>query len=49
MVQALCERHATELVIRDEYGREMTGQAFLAMLDANCPIRFTHSIGRDFC
>ena len=37
----------TEIVI-DEYGRKMTGAEFTKMLDSNCPIRFTDSIGREF-
>jgi hypothetical protein len=36
-----------EIVI-DEYGCRMGGQAFLVMLNANCPIRFTDSIGEEF-
>lgn len=47
-VQRLCEQHATEKVIIDEYGREMTGQEFMSMVFANCPLQFTHAIGVDF-
>lgn len=48
-VTARCNRHLFEHVIVDEYGRTLTGQQFLWMLETNCPIRFTHSIGVDFC
>lgn len=44
-----CTAHLWEDVIEDEYGRELTGQGFLWMLDAACPIRFTDSIGHYFC
>lgn len=45
---AICEKFAREQIIVDEYGQEMTGEEFLSMIFANCPIQFTHSIGVDF-
>jgi hypothetical protein len=38
-----------EKCIVDEYGRELTGDQFLGMLNYNCPIRFYNSIGVEFC
>lgn len=35
--------------IIDEYGREMTPNEFLEMLEYNCPIQFYNSIGIEFC
>lgn len=46
--QKICEQRAEEVIIADEYGRELTGQQFAQMLFANCPIQFTWSIGTDF-
>lgn len=34
--------------VRDEYGKKYTMEEFKEELDF-CPIRFYHSIGRDFC
>ena len=48
-VRQLCEAHLGEVVIVDEYDRELTGGQFLAMLRNNCPIEFTNSIGNWFC
>lgn len=47
-VKSICESRASETIVADEYGREFTGQEFIQMLFANCPIEFTYSIGRDF-
>jgi hypothetical protein len=46
-VRARCEENVHEKVVVDEYGREMTGQEFLTMLTANCPVQF-YSIGEWF-
>lgn len=47
-VATRCEEHADEEVIVDEYGRRLTGRAFLDMLRSNCPLQFTDMIGRWF-
>lgn len=36
------------MLVEDEYGREMSGPAFLAMLRLNCPVQFFHSVGLYF-
>lgn len=46
-VRAVCERNLEAEIIIDEYGRLMTGGAFLKMLRANCPIEFRH-VGERF-
>lgn len=48
-VGRICEQHADEPIIEDEYGREMAGHEFLDMLLSNCGIQYTHSIGVMFC
>lgn len=48
-VEAICRRHPEALLVEDEYGREMTGGDFLAMLVCNCPIQYTDSLGTVFC
>jgi hypothetical protein len=45
---ALNERLAVACV-QDEYGRSFTGMEFLAMLENQCPIESTDSIGIEFC
>lgn len=47
-VIARCIEHLFEHCVEDEYGDTYTGQQFLWMLDAGCPIRFYHSIGVEF-
>lgn len=47
-VMARCNAHMWDAVVMDEYGRTLTGQQFLWMLDMNCPIHFTDSIGVSF-
>jgi len=47
-VRSACLEHGDERLIVDEYGREMTCREFLAMLEANCPLEFTDSIGSWF-
>jgi hypothetical protein len=42
-------RDSDEVLVVDEYGQDMTGREFFEMLEANCPIRFTDSIGSWFC
>lgn len=44
-VYNICKMFPDEKIIEDEYGRQLTGQEFLNMLDNNCPIRFTDSVG----
>jgi hypothetical protein len=46
-VRAVCERNLEAEIIVDEYGRLMTGAAFLKMLRANCPIEYRH-VGENF-
>ena len=41
--------HLHEEMIVDEYGRRMTCEAFINMLDNNSPIRFTRLVGKEFC
>jgi hypothetical protein len=41
-------RGRPKALIVDEYGRDMTGPEFLEMLESNCPIQFTTSIGSWF-
>lgn len=48
-VRRTCRKRRDEILIVDEYGRELTGTEFLAMLAATCPIEFTDSIGVWFC
>ena len=43
-----CRQAADVEIVADEYGRRMTGGAFLRMLEANCPLQFTNMIGRWF-
>jgi hypothetical protein len=40
--------HASEPAVEDEYGRLLTGEKFWQMIQANCPIQFTCSIGTVF-
>jgi hypothetical protein len=47
-VGVLCEQLGAVEGIIDEYGRVYSGNGFLAMLRANCPLQFTQSIGRVF-
>ena len=47
-VRAICGEHLDDEIIADEYGRKMTGRAFLDMVEANCPIQFTRSVGKWF-
>lgn len=39
-----CEDCPDEPLVIDEYGKELSGKAFLGMLKNNCPIRFTRFI-----
>jgi hypothetical protein len=48
MVYAICAARPDEQIIKDEYGRPLTGEEFLEVL-RNCPIQFTDSIGKEFC
>lgn len=41
-VRRTCEERADEEIVVDEYGRQYTGRAFLAMLDAQCPVHLLH-------
>lgn len=47
-VGAICEKHAEEQIVEDEYGRLLTGREFLDMLLANCAVQFTEWIGQEF-
>ena len=42
---AALEERRDQLCVEDEYGRVMTAGAFLDMLENQCPVRFTDSIG----
>lgn len=44
-----CKEKPDEFIVVDEYGKGLTGAEFLQMLEANCPIQFFDSIGRQFC
>lgn len=48
-VRATCLARPDEPIIEDEYGRPHTCVGFLDMIEANCPLQFTHSIGDFFC
>jgi hypothetical protein len=48
LVEGYCRRHPRQKAIKDEYDRKLTCAEFLTMLEANCPIRFTHSLGIHF-
>jgi len=47
-VRAACEAHTEDVIVENEYGDTMTGAEFLRMLDANCPVQFTHLVGKEF-
>ena len=47
-VRAICQESPDKILVIDEYGGEYTGQGFLDMLESNCPVEFTHSIGMWF-
>jgi hypothetical protein len=47
-VVAACKARPDEELIIDEYGRTLTGQEFLDMLENNCPLQFFDSIGKWF-
>lgn len=47
-VRMRCETAGDDVIIEDEYGRKMSGLEFLRMLQANCPIEFTHHVGVRF-
>ena len=47
-VRQICEANLEKPIIRDEYHRTYTGNQFLQMLMANCPVEFTGSIGKWF-
>lgn len=44
-VMKVCRRYPKRKLVVDEYGRQYTGWEFLEMLEHNCPIEFTDSIG----
>lgn len=44
-----CKENPDKKIIQDEYDREMTGHEFLDMIENNCMIRYTESIGKHFC
>lgn len=39
---------ADKMCVEDEYGRKYSGAEFMIMLENQCPIRFTDSIGKEF-
>ena len=47
-VLSLAKDRMDETLITDEYGRDMTCNEFLRMIDVNCPLKFDHSIGQEF-
>jgi hypothetical protein len=49
IVRHICENRPGDVLIENEYGDTFTGADFLALLHNNCPIEFTHSIGKVFC
>lgn len=48
-VRMLCTVFADKEIILDEYERKLTGREFLTMIEINCPVQFTDSIGVTFC
>lgn len=48
VVHEMCIKHPDVEVVRDEYNHLYTGRDFWQMLEAQCPIRFTDSIGGSF-
>ena len=48
IVREMCDRHPDAEVVRDEYDRLLTGRAFWQMLECQCPIRYSDSIGGRF-
>ena len=46
IVKKSCKRLGKPVV--DEYGTKYTGKQFLNMIESNCPILYTNSIGQDF-
>lgn len=47
-IRKLCFTLGDEPVVVDEYGRVYTGDQFLLMLMANCPLQFEDSLGTRF-
>lgn len=47
-VRTICRAHPDDELVDDEYGRTFTGQQFMDMLENNCPIEFTNSVGKWF-
>ena len=47
-VKKRCLEAGDDIALFDEYGSSLTGTEFLAMLEAQCPIKFTASIGQWF-
>ncbi len=45
----ICKENHDKKIIVDEYGSLSTCQEFMDMLETNCPVRFTNSIGVEFC
>jgi hypothetical protein len=48
-VRAVADARPDEELVEDEYGRRYTARAFWEMVEANCPVRYTRSIGAWFC
>lgn len=47
-VRDICRQRPDEVLIVDEYGGDMTCAEFIGMLENNCPLEFTGSIGQYF-
>jgi hypothetical protein len=47
-VRRICGRNLDQPLIRDEYGRVLTGREFLAMLRCNCPLESVEFVGEYF-
>jgi hypothetical protein len=47
-VRKVCGERPEEVLIVDEYDRRMTCAEFIEMLDSNCPLEYTGSIGVHF-
>lgn len=47
LVRSRCEQHPDRSLVKDEYGRELTGQDFLQKI-SECSLHITDSIGVDF-
>ncbi len=44
----ICAAALDVTIVEDEYGDRLTGRQFLRMLECQCGVEFTHSVGRHF-